>query len=191
MKIAIVGNGNVGSALARGFGRSGHEVRALGKDPAAVREAAAWSELVVIAVPFGEVDNAAKEIGDGAKGKPVIDVTNALTDDMHLALGPGESGAERLQSKLQGAHVVKAFNTVFAQNMDKGRLKDRTLTLLAAGDDANAKQRVLSLAREIGFDAIDAGPLRNARYLEALGVLNIQLGYGQKLGTDSGFVYVH
>jgi len=85
--------------------------------------------------------------------------------------------------------VVKAFNTVFAQHMDSGRLDGERLTAFAAGDDAAAKAAVLELEREIGFDAVDAGPLRNARLLEPLGYLNIQLGYGLKMGTDSKNVW--
>ena len=190
MKIAIIGRGNVGSALARGLGRK-HEVRTVGKEPAEVRQTAEWSELIVIAVPFGQVDAAAKEIGDAANGKTVIDVTNALNEKMQLALGHTTSGAEELQKKLAGAHVVKAFNTIFAQNMDKGRVKDRALTVFAAGDDQAAKNAVLGLARDIGFDAVDAGPLLHARYLEPLAVLNIHLGYVQKLGTDIGIALIH
>ena len=85
--------------------------------------------------------------------------------------------------------MVKAFNTVFAQHMDSGRLDGERLTAFAAGDDAAAKAAVLEL--EIGFDAVDAGPLRNARLLEPLGYLNIQLGYGLKMGTDTGFRLMH
>jgi len=82
---------------------------------------------------------------------------------------------------------VKAFNTVFAQHMDSGKVKGQQLSLLVAGDDASAKERVLTLGRDLGFDAIDAGPLRNARWLESLGYLNILLGYVQKLGSEIGF----
>jgi predicted dinucleotide-binding enzyme len=87
--------------------------------------------------------------------------------------------------------VVKAFNTVFAQHMDSGRLGDQPLTALVAGDDADAKKVVLDLSRSIGFDAVDAGPLVNARLLEPLGALNIQLGYGLKMGTQVGFKLLH
>jgi len=86
---------------------------------------------------------------------------------------------------------VKAFNTVFAIHMDKGKVKGETLTLFVAGDDVGAKERVLQLGRDIGFDALDAGPLRNARWLETLGYFNIQLAFTQKLGSETGFRYVH
>jgi predicted dinucleotide-binding enzyme len=81
---------------------------------------------------------------------------------------------------------VKAFNTQFAQHMESGHLGDEQLTVFAASDDADAKQLVLDLAKAIGFDALDAGPLSNARLLEPLGYLNIQLGYVLGLGTQIG-----
>ena len=185
-KIGIIGAGNVGSALARGLERAGHEVRPVGNDKAAVREVAGWADDVILAVPFRAVDDAVREAGDGLDGKTVIDVTNALDDDMNLALGFTTSGAEELQRKVPKAKVVKAFNTVFAEHMDTGRLGDEPLTAFVAGDDPAAKEDALELARDIGFDAVDAGPLENARLIEPLGYLNIQLGYAQKMGKGIG-----
>jgi predicted dinucleotide-binding enzyme len=186
-KIGIIGKGNVGSALARGLGRAGHEVRIAGSDPKAVRETATWASLILLAVPFGAIDAVVKEAGTALDGKTVVDVTNALGPDTTLAIGFTTSGAEELQKKAPKARVVKAFNTVFAQHMDTGRLSGQPLTAFVAGDDGNAKSGVLQLAREIGFDAVDAGPLRNARLLEPLAFLNIQLGYVQKMGSHIGF----
>lgn len=186
-KIGIVGKGNVGRAIQRGLSRAGHEVQVVGKDPAAVRRTAAWAEVLILAVPFGAVDDALKALGDSAAGKVLVDVTNALTADMQLALGYTTSGGEELQKKAPGVKVVKAFNTVFAQHMDTGQVKGEKLALLVSGNDASAKELVLALGRDIGFDAVDAGPLRNARWLESLGYLNILLGYVQKLGPDIGF----
>lgn len=186
-RIGIVGAGNVGSALARGLTRAGHEVRAVGSDAAVVRDTAAWASLVLLAVPYGAIDSVVAAAGKALDGKTVVDVTNALGPDMALAVGFTTSGAEDLQRKLPGARVVKAFNTVFAQHMDTGRLGGTPLTAFVAGDDAASKQAVLQLAREIGFEAVDAGPLQNARLLEPLAYLNIQLGYVLKLGTGIGF----
>ncbi len=118
-------------------------------------------------------------------------MTNALTPDFQLALGCTTSGAEELQKKAPSAKVVKAFNTVFAQNMGTGEVKGTKLTMFAAGDDQPAKEQVLGMGRDIGFDAVDAGPLANARWLETLGYLNIQLGYMLKMGTEIGFKLVH
>ena len=114
-KIGIIGNGNVGSALARGLKRAGHEVRAMGKNPNAMREAAAWASVVILALPFGAIDAALAELGTTLDGKTVIDATNALDTGMQLAVGFTTSGAEELQKKVPKARVVKAFNTVFAE----------------------------------------------------------------------------
>ena len=190
-KIGIIGDGNVGSALARGLGRAGHEVRSVGNDKGAIREAASWGDVVLLAVPFGAIDDVVRDAGEALAGKTVVDVTNALDANMDLAVGFRTSGAEELQKKLPKARVVKAFNTVFAQYMDSGRLGDKPLTAFVAADDAGAKQTVLELARGIGFDAVDAGPLKNARLLEPLALLNIQLGYGLGMGTQIGFKLLH
>jgi 8-hydroxy-5-deazaflavin:NADPH oxidoreductase len=190
-RIAIIGDGNVGSALARGLKRAGHEVRAVGKDPGAIRDTAGWGDIVIIAVPYGAIDDVVKTAGDVLVAKPVIDVTNALDADMKLAIGFTTSGAEELQKKLPRSRVVKAFHTVFAQHMDTGRLGDQPLSTFVASDDASAKAIVLQLARDIGFDAVDAGPLKNARLLEPFAFLNIQLGYVLEMGTQIGFKLLH
>jgi predicted dinucleotide-binding enzyme len=190
-KIGIIGKGNVGSALARGLERAGHEVRAVGKGKAAIREAADWGEIVLLAVPFGAIDEVVRDAGEALEGKTVVDVTNALDSSMNLAVGFTTSGAEELQKKLPKARVVKAFNTVFAQHMDSGRLDGKPLTSLVAGDDAGAKNKVMELAQGIGFDPVDAGPLRNARLLEPLAFMNIQLGYALGMGTQIGFKLLH
>ncbi len=190
-KVGIVGRGHVGSALGRGIERAGYDVRAVGKDAAAVRDAATWADVVIVAVPFTAIDETVRELGGAVAGKTVVDVTNALTPDYQLALGYSTSGAEELQKKLPAARVVKAFNTVFADNMESGHVKDQQLTAFAAGDDGDAKQTVLEIAEGIGFDPVDAGPLRNARLLEPLGYLNIQLGSQLGMGSAIGFELVH
>jgi 8-hydroxy-5-deazaflavin:NADPH oxidoreductase len=191
MKIAIIGDGNVGSALRRGLSGAGHDVQAVGNEPARVRELAAGAEVVVLAVPFRAIDDAVRELGDAVEGKVLVDVTNALTGGYELALGLTTSGAEELQRKAPHAKVVKAFNTVFASTMDRGDVRGEKLTVFVAGDDDDAKRKVLEMATSIGFDAVDAGPLRNARLLEPMALLNIRLGYAQKMGTDMGLRLVH
>jgi 8-hydroxy-5-deazaflavin:NADPH oxidoreductase len=188
-KIAIIGNGNVGGALERGLKRAGHDVRSTGREN--VRETAAWGEVIILAVPFSAVGDTVRTMGDAVNGKTIIDVTNALDENMGLALGCTTSGAEELQKKVKTAKVVKAFNTVFAQHMDSGRLGNEVLTALVAGDDEGSRKLALDLASSIGFDAVNAGPLQNARWLETLGYLNIQLGYVVGHGTDAGFRYIH
>jgi predicted dinucleotide-binding enzyme len=190
-KIGIIGDGNVGSALGRGLKRVGYDVRAVGNDKAKIRETAGWGETVILAVPFGALDDVVKAAGDALTGKTVVDATNALGPDMALTVGFNTSGAEELQRKIPKARVVKSFNTVFAKHMDTGRVGNQQLSAFVAGDDPGAKTAVLQLARDIGFDAVDAGPLKNARHLEPLAVLNIHLAYVEKMGTDIGFNLFH
>jgi len=188
-RIGIIGDGNVGKALKEGLTKAGHEVRAVGHDPDKVRETAQWAESIVLAVPFGERENAFEEMGEACHGKTVVDVTNAVGEDGYVG-DVGRSGAEELQQN-HDCHVVKAFNTVFAQKMAQGAAQGEPLSLLVAGDDKTSKKRVLEWGRSLGYDVVDTGPLTNARWLEALGYLNIQLGYTAGNGTDSGFRYVH
>jgi 8-hydroxy-5-deazaflavin:NADPH oxidoreductase len=87
--------------------------------------------------------------------------------------------------------LAKAFNTVFAQHMKSGKLGDQRLTAFVASDDEPSRRQVMELARSIGFDAVDAGPLKSARLLEPLAYLNIQLGYAHGMGTQIGFKLLH
>ena len=104
MNIAIIGKGNVGSALEAGLSREGHEARAVGRDPGGVREAGETAELVILAVPFDEIDNAVHELGSSVAGKVVVDATNALTPEYDLAVGftPGN-----LCASLESSHNVR------------------------------------------------------------------------------------
>lgn len=191
MRIAIIGNGNVGSALERGLTNGGHEVKSVGKDPDRVREIARDAEAVILAVPFEALDDVVGELGDAADGKVLVDVTNALDSESRLAIGFDTSGAEELQKKTPSAKVVKAFNMVFATHMDDGHVDGEQLSAMIAGDDPQAKKTVMDLARSIGFDAVDAGPLENARLLEPMADQIIQLGYELGMGTDIGFKLIH
>lgn len=189
-KIAIIGKGNVGSALQKGAEKAGYEVRTTGSAPNDVRAAGAWGEIIVLAIPAHARQEAIKNLGD-VTGKTLVDPTNLLNADWSYAGDVKKSGAEEVQEWAQGARVVKAFNTVFAQNMPTAKVKGETLSLLVAADDADAKKNVVDLGKAMGFEAVDVGALSNARYLEALGFLNIQLGYGPtKYGTDLGFKVV-
>lgn len=189
-RIAIIGTGNVGSAIEKGARTAGYEVRTAGSDAAAVRDAGAWGDLVVLAIPATARQEGLGNLG-GARGKTIVDVTNLMNPDWSYGGSIEKSGAEQVQEWAPEARVVKAFNTVFAQHMATGKVKGEALSLLVAGDDATAKEQVLALGRAIGFEAVDAGPLAHARYLEALAFLNIQLGYGPtQYGADIGFKLV-
>ncbi len=189
--IGIIGYGAVVGQLTRGLKRTSHETRSCRKDPRIMRETIAWADTLILCVPFTAIDELLKLAGDTFAGKTLVDVTNAIDHEMKLAVGFTTSGAENLQRRLPNTRVVKAFNTVFAEHMDTGRLGNQSLSAFVASDDTAAKLMVLELARKIGFDAVDAGPLQSARLLEPLGLLNIQLGYVQKMGTGIGFRLMH
>jgi len=188
-KIVIIGSGNAGNALYTGLSRAGYEVRFAKKGQ--IAETASWADVLVLAVPFSAVRDVARELETAADGKTVIDLTNALTADFQLAVGFTTSGAEELQNLLPRAQVVKAFNTVFAQHMSEGKVNGQQLTAFVAGDHEAARKTVLELAQAIGFDPVDAGPLKNARSLEAMAFLNIQLSWVLGNGPDVGFRFVH
>lgn len=188
-KIAILGRGKAGSALQTGLSRAGYEVRSAGRGQ--IGPTASWADVIILAVPFAAVPQAARELGGVADGKIIVDVTNALTPDFQPAIGFTTSGAEELQKALPHANVVKAFNTVFAQHMSTGKVNGEVLTAFVAGDNEAARMAVLELARAIGFDAVDCGPLKSARYLEPLAFLNIQLSWAMGNGPNVGFRFVH
>ena len=191
MRIGIIGKGHVGTALAAGLSRKRHEIKFGHRDPKEpVSAAAKWGEVIILAVPYESVGDAAKAIGSAADGKIVIDVTNALGSNMELVVGFTTSAAEELQKKLPKARVVKAFNTVFAQNQSTGRIGNEQLTLFVAGDDAKAKETVMRLGKDIGFEPMDAGSLKSARYLEPMQMLMITLGFALGMGTRIGFKLV-
>jgi len=187
MKIGIIGKGNVGSALCAGLNGK-HEVKFGHRDPAEpVSEAAKWAEVIVLAVPHNQADNVIEEIKPYADGKTVIDVMNPIGSHMELAINCSTSTAEESQKKLPKAHVVKAFNTVFAPNQSTAKVGNEQLTAFIAGDDLNAKHVVEQLTRDIGFDPVDCGPLKVARYLEAMGNILINLAYTYGMGNKIGY----
>jgi predicted dinucleotide-binding enzyme len=168
-RIAIVGAGRAGTALLEGFRHAGWPAEVAPKEPAAARALVAKSALVVLAVPYGARHDVVRDLGAALDGKILVDVTNPLkfpgpTFDRATV----ESGAEELQAWAPRARVVKAFNTVFSRAMPTGRVGAERTSAFAAADDADAKRVVLALAKDMGFDAVDAGPLANADGLERL-----------------------
>jgi predicted dinucleotide-binding enzyme len=190
MKVSIIGQGNVGSALRKGAETAGYEVKTAGANQEEVRAAGTWGDIIILAIPASARQDAIKNLGPIA-GKTLVDATNLLNADGGFEGDLTKSGAEQVQEWAPKANVVKAFNTVFAQNMTTGKVKTEPLSLLVASDKGDAKKHVLDLGKAIGFEPVDVGPLSNARYLEALGFLNIQMGYGPtKYGTDIGIKIV-
>lgn len=183
MKIAVIGNGNVGSGLTSVLSQAGKDVTSYGpEDDLAAAVAAA--DTVILATPYG----AAADIAGKADftGKLVIDVSNPITEDFSgLQVGLSTSAAEEVAALMPGANVVKAFNTIFAQHYANGlKIGGQSLQTFVAGDDEGARESVKALAEDIGLVPVDAGPLKNARYIEPIGFMNIQFGYALGRGVE-------
>ena len=206
MKVAIIGAGNVGSALATSITRAGHDVLIASRDPEDAASAAAASgaravesaaaaageaDVIIPAVGFADIGDVATEIAGSAAGKPVVDVTNRIDFG---AAGPEidttTSNAEELATLLPKSFVVKAFNTLFASNQVDPIADGVQLDGYVAGDDAKAKGKVLELVRSMGLRPIDVGPLARARQLEGLAFLNMALNIVNDGSWQSGWKLV-
>jgi len=201
MKITVIGAGNMGSAFVKQLSRAGHQVsvaarhlekaQALaaantGVDAVAITDAAASADVFILATGYGDAVDALKSVGD-LTGKVVIDISNPLTADyMGLTLGYITSAAEEIAKALPGVEIVKAFNTVLAQVLGEGADfgNGQTVPVFVAGDSQRGKDAAKVLAESMGFATVDAGGLKNARYLEPLAGLNIYLAYGAGRGTS-------
>ena len=192
MKVTLIGSGNMGSGLAQQISKAAHSLVITGRNAGKAKElaravgatfkdkaAAEGADVVIVATAYADAVAALRSAGD-LNGKVIIDVTNPVTDDyMGLTIGHSTSAAEEIQKAFPKAKVVKAFNTVFAQVLAAGpSLAGDTVPVYFAGDDAGAKETVKALIQSTGFAPVDAGGLKNARYLEPLAGLNIYFGYG-------------
>ncbi len=198
MKVSVIGAGNMGSGFVKQLAGAGYTVQVTARDQAkaeAVAKAngatavdaktAATADLIVLATGYADAVAALQSLGD-LSGKTVIDITNPLTADyMGLTIGHSTSAAEEIAKAVPGVKLVKAFNTVFAQVLAGGAKlpSGEQVQVFVASDDAAAKQTVTAVATDLGFKVVDAGALKNARYLEAVAGFNIYLGYGAGLGT--------
>ena len=189
--ISIIGLGNMASALAERALAGGNAVEIIGRDPAKASELAAAldgatvgaagavpaGEIVVLAVPYASATAVVSEYGDALNGKVVIDITNPVAPDLTGFVTPeGSSGAQDIaKAAPAGAHVVKAFNTLFANVLAAGPAEGRPLDVFIAGDDARAKADVSAFVENLGLRPFDAGPLPMARALENAGLLEMGL----------------
>ncbi|MGH9432803.1 MAG: NADPH-dependent F420 reductase [Terriglobia bacterium] len=205
LKIAVLGAGNVGGALGRLWAAAGHEVTFGVPDPrgervaaavaalqgrgraAGVAEAAAPAEVVALCVPWTAAEAAIRTSGS-LSGKVVIDCMNPLSADLKgLTVGTTTSAAELVAGWAKGAKVVKAFNTIGAFNFGNAQYGSQRADGFYCGDDAAAKTVVKDLVDQAGLDPVDVGPLTNARWLEALAMLWIDLAVNQRLGANHAF----
>lgn len=198
MNIGIVGTGNIGGGLGKRWAKAGHSVMFASRDPNKARQLAAgigasasggsyaevvaFSEVLLLATPWGDATESALRALGSLDGKILIETTNNFKDSNPV------STTERIMAWTPGAKVVKAFNTIFAQIIaaDPASLASRP-TVYIVGDDADAKQTVSALIRDLSFDVVDFGPAKNAIHVENLGRAIVELGYGQGMGTTIGF----
>jgi 8-hydroxy-5-deazaflavin:NADPH oxidoreductase len=209
MKIAIIGTGNVGSALGQSWAGRGHEVIFGATDPRSekvkavvagcsgkgraltVGEASAAAPVIVLATPWDATADAVRSLGN-VRGKVLIDATNPIALGMEglragLVVGHKTSGAEMVAVWAEGARVVKAFNTIGAPNMRNPVFRTNAAAMFICGDDSEAKAVVQQLSNDLGFATEDAGGLSAARLLEPMAMLWIHLAFQRGWGTDFGF----
>jgi predicted dinucleotide-binding enzyme len=189
--ISIIGLGNMASALAGRALAGGNAVEIIGRDRAKAEELAAalggatvgtagtapTGDIVIIAVPYASAAAVVSEYGDALHGKVIIDITNPVAPDFKGFVTPeGSSGAQEIAKAAPvGAHVVKAFNTLFSNVLAVGPAEGRPLDVFIAGDDAQAKARVSAFIESLGLRPMDTGELPMARVLENVALLELGL----------------
>jgi 8-hydroxy-5-deazaflavin:NADPH oxidoreductase len=211
MKIAIIGAGNVGGTLGTAWAqKAGHDILFGVRNPAAEKtqtligklggkaravspaEAAASGDVIVLTTPWPQAEAAIHSLGD-VSGKIILDATNPLAmgpDGLGLEIGHSTSAGEKVQGWAKGASVFKTLNTTGFGNMANPVYGSVKSVMFVAGDDDANKPKVIDLVASLGFDVIDAGPLRNARLLEAHAMLWIELALKRGLGRDWAFARV-
>ena len=198
MEITIIGTGNMGRGIATRALAGGHDVTLMGTDTEKAQQLAdelasdsgavqagdsPTGEVVALAVWYPVSLDVARQYADQLEGKVVVDITNPIDTDAFepLTLDAGSAAQELDAATPESVKVVKAFNTTFAGTLGPGEVSDTQLDVLIAGDDADAKAKVAELVETSGLRAIDVGPLRRARELEALGYLHMAIQ--DELGT--------
>ncbi|NVD73267.1 NAD(P)-binding domain-containing protein [Duganella sp. BJB1802] len=199
--ISIIGAGGMATAIAGRSIKAGYRVEVIGRDPAKARAladklgagatagvygAAPEGEIVILAVPYSGAVAAVADFGNALDGKVIVDITNPVAPDLSGLVTPsGSSGAQETAKGVPaGAHVVKAFNTLFGHVLARGGRLDAFL----AADNAEAKARVSAFLDSLGLRPLDVGPLQMAKTLESLGLLMIGLA---KNGAGSFNIAMH
>jgi 8-hydroxy-5-deazaflavin:NADPH oxidoreductase len=207
MRVGILGSGLMGGKLGTIWARAGHEVvfsyarsdeklKKLARDakgearPGSPREAAQEADTLLLAVHWSRLDDVLKQTGD-LSGKVIVTCSLPMNaDDTGLVIAHTSSGAEELAKKVPQARVVSAFGTVPSEvlfDVFEARRKATRPSLVYCGDDAKSKKIAVALIRDAGFDPVDAGPLRIARYTEPFTLLVAQLAYEGNRGPEMAY----
>lgn len=189
--ISIIGLGNMAGTLAAKSLAGGHAVEIIGRDPAKADELAAAldgatvgtygtapvGDIVILAVPYAGAAAVVSDYGDALSGKVIVDITNPITPDAKALVTPdASSGAQEIaKAAPAGAHVVKAFNTLFSGVLEAGSTRGRPVDVFIAGDDAQAKAAVLAFIESMGLRPMDVGALPMARAIENTALLQLGL----------------
>jgi NADPH-dependent F420 reductase len=184
--LSIFGTGNMGQAIASIAAKGGHSVQQLGENDV---DTAVTGDVVVLAVPYPAVADVIAQRGEQLAGKIVVDITNPLNFETFdsLVVPPDSSAAAEIARDLPDSRVLKAFNTTFAGTLAAGTVGPLTTTVLIAGDDTDAKSTLAGILTSGGLNAIDAGSLKRARELEAVGFLQLTLAANEKVAWTGGF----
>ena len=184
--LSILGTGNMGQAIATVAAKGGHTVQLLGTDDTATP---ITGQIVVLAVPYPAIPEVIAQRGESLAGKIVVDITNPLNFETFdsLVVPADSSAAAQIAAALPQSRVLKALNTTFAATLSAGTVGPLTTTVLIAGDDADAKATLAGVFTSGGLEAIDAGSLKRARELEAVGFLQLSLAVNEKVSWTGGF----
>ncbi|OJX65753.1 MAG: diguanylate cyclase [Micrococcales bacterium 73-13] len=199
--VTVIGAGNIGSAVAGIALKAGAAVQVLTRDPeqaASIAGAtpgavgdAITGDIVLLALPYGALDDVLAAYPDGFAGRIVVDPTNPVDfGTLDSLLPAGSSAAAQLAERLPRAKVLKAFNTNFSATLASGVTGGAPTAVLIAGDDAEAKQALSALLAAAGLRGLDAGPLKRAHELEGAGALQIGLAVTGQTPWDGGFAVV-
>ena len=204
MRTAILGSGKMGATLGRLIAANGHRVVIGSRRPEAIADrfaamdsievksqqaAVDEAELIIVATPWAATLETLEAL-DIPAGKIILDITNPLSADVsELVVRGKSSAAEEVARCLASTRVVKAFNGINAANLDNPAFAGGTAQIPFCGDDAGAKEAVRKLIEELGFVALDCGELKNARYLEAMAMLWIQLAFVEGYGMNCAFKF--
>jgi predicted dinucleotide-binding enzyme len=201
-RISIIGTGNMARTLGRRALAGGNAVEVIGRDASkadALARAiggattgtigpAPAGDIVILAVPYAHAVPLVRQFGNALSGKVIVDITNPFKPDLTGLVTPEDSSAaqEIAKNAPTGAHVVKAFNTVFGHVLDAHTPEDpRPLDVFIAGDDAEAKARVSLFVASLALRPLDVGDLTSARWLEATSVLLMRAMFGKAVPSSS------
>jgi len=192
--VTIIGAGNMGGAIAAIATAGGNDVQVLVRDASKVAGAgtigdAITGEIVVLALPYAALQPVLQTYAGQLDGKVVVDLSNPVdfaTFDS-LVVDAGSSAAAEVAATVPAAKVLKAFNTNFASTLATGAVGSEKTAVLIAGDDADAKALLASVLESGNIRAVDAGSLKRAHELEALGFLQMTLAAAEKTSWTSGF----